>query len=493
MSASSDSLQFFWHDYETFGISPRRDRPSQFAGIRTNEALEEVGEPLMIYCQPTRDYLPDPKSCWLTGITPQQCWDRGLPEPEFAKRIMAELSAPGTVGVGYNSIRFDDEVTRHLFWRNLLEPYEREFRNGCGRWDLLDVVRCVYALRPDTLTWPRHDDGRISFKLEHLSQANGLLHEQAHDALSDVRATIGLARLIRERNPRLWEFCLKLRAKQAVRDEIGHGRPFLHISGMYGVEQGCIALVFPLAVHPSRPNELIVWDLRHDPSALPSLSADEARRRLFTRQEDLAPGEIRLPIKTIHLNRSPVVVSQWKTLSDARASEVGIDKAQCLAHAQWLAEHGPALAGLWLQLYQDDASRAAAPADVDEDLYGGFLSQQDRQRLKEVLQLSPEALAQRAQTGRLAFDDPRLDELVFRFRARHHASQLDEEEQLRWLAHCQARILEGESGRSIDDYLAAVDELGASLDDCTDAAQHEKGSALLDELVAYAEWVAPEM
>src|SRR5574343_1838216 len=224
------SHTFLWHDYETFGARPRLDRPAQFAAIRTHADLNEIGEPAMLYCQPAPDYLPDPESCLITGITPQVCLEQGVPEHTFAARIEAELAQPGTIGVGYNTIRFDDEVTRHLFWRNLMDPYAREWQNGCGRWDLLDVVRCTWALRPEGIQWHSHDDGRPYFKLEHLSAANGLAHEAAHDALSDVRATIALARLIRERQPRLWDFCLRLRSNQAVLAEIGVGKPFLHVS-----------------------------------------------------------------------------------------------------------------------------------------------------------------------------------------------------------------------------------------------------------------------
>ena len=109
---------FLWHDYETFGLNPRRERPSQFASIRTDAELNEIGEPVMIYCQPANDYLPDPQSCLLTGITPQLCLERGLPEHAFAAQIEGLLAEPGTIGVGYNTIRFDDEVTRFMLWRN---------------------------------------------------------------------------------------------------------------------------------------------------------------------------------------------------------------------------------------------------------------------------------------------------------------------------------------------------------------------------------------
>jgi len=292
----SGDFTFYWHDYETFGKSPRRDRPSQFAGVRTDADLNEIGEPLMQYCQPPRDYLPEPEACLLTGILPQTCQEQGIPEHAFADAIERELAEHSTVGVGYNTIRFDDEVTRHMFWRNLIDPYAREWQNGCGRWDLLDVVRCTWALRPDGIQWPKHDDGRPSFKLEHLTVANGLTHEAAHDALSDVRATIALARLIKQAQPKLWDFCLKLRKKDAVLNEMGVGRPFIHISGMYGVERGCMALVWPLAPHPSNKNEMIVWDLAFDPTELFDLNAQAIRERMFSKTEDLPEGATFLPV-----------------------------------------------------------------------------------------------------------------------------------------------------------------------------------------------------
>src|SRR5947199_4099116 len=173
---------FLWHDYETFGINPRRDRPAQFAAIRTDADLNEIGDPIMLHCQPAPDFLPDPQSCLITGITPQHCLEHGVPEHEFAATLEQAFAQPGTIGVGYNTIRFDDEVTRFLFWRNLIDPYAREWQNQCGRWDILDLVRTAYALRPDGIVWPTNDEGRPSFRLELLTAANGIGHEAAHDA-----------------------------------------------------------------------------------------------------------------------------------------------------------------------------------------------------------------------------------------------------------------------------------------------------------------------
>lgn len=474
-------LTFFWHDYETFGIEARRDRPAQFAGIRTDAELNEIGDPLMIYCRPAPDYLPDPQSCLITGITPQLCLERGLPEHEFAAAIEQAFATPGTVGVGYNTIRFDDEFTRFLFWRNLIDPYAREWQNDCGRWDLLDVVRCTYALRPEGIEWPLNGDGKPSFRLEHLSAANGLLHEAAHDALSDVRATIALARLIHAKQPRLFDFCLKLRKKEAVQAEIGlpETKPFLHISGMFAPERGCLAVVWPLALHPTNRNEIIVWDLAYDPSELFALDAATVRQRLFSKSDELPEGVSRLPIKTIHINKSPIVIGNLKTLSPAMAQKWGIDLELAQRHAQ-IAAQGPELTGLWAEAFQRPAANAIS--DVDADLYGGFVGNNDRRTLARLRGLRAEQLA----AARPSFDDARLDEIFFRYRARNFPHLLSETEAVQWQAHCAERLHEGKDGaRTLADYFNAIDTLSENAD--------ERGEEILGALYDYAEEIAPEL
>jgi exodeoxyribonuclease-1 len=474
---------FLWHDYETFGVVPRRDRPAQFAAIRTDADLNEIGEPIMLYCQPAPDFLPDPQSCLITGITPQHCLEHGVPEHEFAAQICAAFGEPGTIGVGYNTIRFDDEVTRFLFWRNLIDPYAREWQNGCGRWDLLDVVRMAYALRPDGIAWPRHDDGRPSFKLEHLTRDNGLVHEAAHDALSDVRATIALARLLRARNPKLFEFCLELRRKDKVAAEMGLHldralrQPFLHVSGMFPAERGCLGLVFPLATHPSNKNEVLVWDCRYDPSELFALDADTIRQRLFTRSSDLPEGVTRLPVKSVHLNKSPMLVANLKTLSAAQAARWELDLEQGLAHAR-IAAAGPDMTALWQQVFQREDKAEAV--DVDEDLYGGFVGTGDRRRLESLRGEDPGRLAQ----ARPGFEDKRLAELLFRYRARNFPDSLAPEEMEMWEEHRAARLFNGAGGaRTVDQLFGDIDALSENAD--------ERGQEILGALYDYTEAIAP--
>ena len=474
---------FLWHDYETFGANARRDRPAQFAAIRTDADLNEIGAPMMLYCQPAPDFLPDPQSCLITGITPQICLQRGVPETEFAAQIEQAFSQPGTIGVGYNTIRFDDEITRFMFWRNLIDPYSREWQNNCGRWDLLDVVRTAYALRPEGIQWPTKPEGGPSFRLEHLSAANGLLHEAAHDALSDVRATIALARLIRKSQPRLFDFCLGLHKKDRVAAELGlpttvqAARPFLHISGMFPAERGCLALMWPLAMHPGDKNELIAWDLAYSPAEFGQMNADAIRLRLFSKADELPAGASRLPIKTIHLNKSPMVVSNLKTLSSDLAQRWGLDWDVQRAHAQQ-AMALPDMSGIWPAVFQ----RPPEPArDVDEDLYGGFVGQDDRRRLNQLRALSPEKLA----SARVTFDDPRLPELLFRYRARNFPSTLSPEDAARWDEHRAARLFEGEGGaRTLEGLFAEIDALSETAD--------ERGEEILGALYDYAEAIAPD-
>jgi len=475
---------FFWHDYETFGVVPRRDRPAQFAGIRTDAELNEIDEPVMIYCKPAPDYLPDPGACLLTGITPQLCLERGLPEHEFAARIERELARPGTVGVGYNTIRFDDEVTRFMFWRNLIDPYSREWRNDCGRWDLLDVVRLTRALRPEGIEWPTREDGTGSFRLEDLSRANGLAHEAAHDALSDVRATIALARLIRQRQPRLFDFAFGLRRKDRVAAELGlptapgHARPFLHVSGMFGAERGSLAVMWPLASHPTNRNELLAWDLAYDPRELATLDVETIRQRLFTRSADLPEGVTRLPVKSVHLNKSPMVVGNLRTLTPQMAERWHIDMAQAMRHAE-LAAALPDMSAIWPGVFERPREAAA---DVDEDLYGGFVGDADRRRLEQLRALSPAELAH-ARTG---FDDGRLEELLFRYRARNFPDSLSGDEAQRWEEHRAARLLEGEGGaRNVDAYFAEIDTLAERADG------DERAEGILSQLYDYAEAITP--
>ncbi|MFE8073205.1 exodeoxyribonuclease I [Marinobacteraceae bacterium S3BR75-40.1] len=475
---------FYWHDYETFGADPVRDRPSQFAGIRTDKDLNIIEEPLVIYCRPSDDYVPSPEACMITGITPQKAQEEGLCESEFIGQINEAFSQPGTCAVGYNNLRFDDEVTRHTLYRNLRDPYAREWQNGNSRWDLIDVVRLTYALRPEGIEWPRKEDGSPSFRLEELTQANGLEHGQAHDAMSDVHATIALARLIREKQPRLFEYALSHRDKRSVAAmlDVDSMKPVFHVSSRYPASQGCCAMVAPLAWHPVNRNAVIVYDLRVDPSRLLSMSADAIRERLYTKTEDLAEGEERIPLKAIHINKCPVLApaAMLKTLSSEKLDSLALDGDLLRENLQQLRT-ADGLGEKIREVFSDAGPEGSS--DPDEMLYGGgFLSPQDRKQLDFVLQQPPEMLGELD----LRFQDERLEEMLFRYRARNYPGTLTGEEQERWEAFRQQRLLKpSPPWLSLPAYFKKLETLAQ---DENVVAKHQ---GLLQDLQFYGESLIP--
>ncbi len=422
-------MSLYWHDYETFGIDPARDRPVQFAGIRTDEELNIVGEPLVLYCRPSDDMLPQPESCLVTGITPQKALAEGQNEAQFISLIERELGYPGTCGVGYNSIRFDDEFTRNSLYRNFHDPYAREWQNGCSRWDIIDMMRLMRAFRPEGMAWPVIE-GRPSFRLEELTRANGIAHEAAHDALSDVKATIALARLARKTQPRLYDYVYRYRDKKLVSTLLALRIPILHVSSMYPAEYGSTAHVLPVATHPVNRNEIVVYDLRYDPDILIELDAEEIRRRLFAPREAF-DGE-RIPLKTIHVNKCPIVATE-KLLTPEIAERLAIDIGMGHKHADALKK-APGMEEKLVEVY----SGRDRPVQTDPDLalYGGFFSNSDRAKMDIVRATSAEKLA----NLNLEFDDERIPEMLFRYRARNWPDTLSIPEKERWDAFRKSRI-----------------------------------------------------
>lgn len=448
------SETFLWHDYETSGADPARDRPVQFAARRTTLGLEPVGEALMLYCQPALDVLPHPEAVLITGITPQLAQREGVAEHEFARQVSAAFNPTHTCGVGYNSIRFDDEFTRHLLYRNFYDPYQREWFGGNSRWDLIDVVRLWHALRPEGLNWPTGDNGATTFKLERLSQANGLAHDKAHDALSDVDATIALARKLKTAQPKLFEHALKLRDKHFAASllNVTAMTPVVHVSSKIPAARGCIAVVAPLAQHPRNKNEIVVYDLSHDPTELLALDADDIRERVFSSDEDLPEGMTRIPLKGVHLNKSPML-APLNTLSLEQAARWQIDLAQCQAHRDALFSVRAALVKKIQAVF---TAPEYAERDAELSLYGGFLPEADKPRLAKVRAAAADELWRFDGV----FTDPRYNELLFRYRARNFPDSLNEDERGRWREFVQNKLQHdsGLAGLTLEQYHGAIAE-----------------------------------
>ena len=455
------SSSIFWHDYETTGINPRCDRPLQVAGVRTDLELNEIEAPISLYCRPSDDILPHPAACLVTGITPMQLASDGLCEAEFMTRVHAQLARPGTCGAGYNTLRFDDEVTRYSLYRNFFDPYAREWQGGNSRWDLIDVVRTAYALRPEGIVWPQQQ-GRTSLRLELLSKANGIDHGQAHEALSDVRATIALARLIREKQPRLYDWLFQLRSKHKVMEQIRLLQPLVHVSGRFSAERGYLGVVLPLAWHPRNRNGLIVCDLHLDTLPLLQDNAETLRKCLYTRREDLPDGQLPVPLKLVQVNRCPVL-APLSVLRPVDQQRLGLDMARLQQRGEQLANRQNVWQDKLEAIYSED--EFAPSEDPEQQLYNGFLGDRDRRLCEQVRNLDPQQLGQ----GHWMFDDPRMPELLFRYRARNFVETLSAEEKQRWHGFCQQRLIDSRLGapNTLGDFeqawqssLATADEAG---------------------------------
>lgn len=433
---------FYWYDLETFGIDTRYDRIAQFAGIRTDKNLNVTGEADMFYCQPTFDYLPTPESILITGITPQQCQQNGLLEFEFATRVNDIFSQPKTCVSGYNSVRFDDECVRSLFYRNLMDPYAREYSHGNSRWDLIDLVRATYALRPEGIRWPLREDGQPSFRLEDLTAENGLIHESAHDALSDVRATIQMAQLIKQKQPRLFEYGLKMRDKDYVKSLLNWDllQPVVHVSGMIPAERGCVSLFLPLALDPRNKNGVICYDLNFAPDDLLHLSAEDIAARLYTPQDELADGQQRIHLKTIHINKIPFV-APINILKNTNTERLGLDEAQCQRHLHqikaYAAEHQQALIKKIQMVFNQPFD--SKTDDVDCLIYDGFFSYDERAVFNQIRAMKARDIPWEDQDMAELKDD-RGPELVRRYRARNFPESLSKKQQQQWHEHCRNRL-----------------------------------------------------
>ena len=470
---------FYWHDYETWGAVPARDRPCQFAGQRTDAHLNPIGKPLVLFSRPADDLLPQPDACLVTGITPQRAAREGVPEAEFALAIQRELAEPDTCGVGFNSLRFDDEVTRHLLYRNLLDPYAHAHRNRNSRWDLIDTLRLAHALRPDGIQWPEREPGVTSFKLADLTAANGIPHAGAHDALADVRATIDMARLLKQAQPRLFDYALTLRRSDSVRKLLDKGQILLHVSQRYPAAHGCIAPVLVVGTHPANPKQRLCFDLRQDPALLLDLSAEEIRERLFTPADELPEGTERVAIKGVKINASPML-APLGTLNEAAVERWGIDRQEIAIHAARIDAASEQIAGKLHEVYL--GQQRPQPTDPDLMLYtGGFFSDADRQRMEQLHALPPRELAD----VQPRFDDPRLLTLLFRMRARSWPETLTESEREDWDAWRFERLTDPDAGGSltIDGFEQRIAELRH------EHAGNQSTLDLLDELEDWAQQV----
>ncbi|MDR0591246.1 MAG: exodeoxyribonuclease I [Candidatus Nomurabacteria bacterium] len=428
---------FFFYDLETSGLNPREDRIMQFAGRRTDMDLNPVGDPVNLLVKLSDDTLPSPYALLVTGITPQQTQQDGLREVELARAIYDEFMTPDTVAVGYNSVRFDDEFLRYHLWRNFFDPYEWAWSQGRSRWDLLDVVRLTRALRPDGINWPVVD-GRAVNKLELLTKENGISHAAAHDALSDVTALIDVARLIRDRQPQLFKYLFDLRDKNKVKElvNLDDKHEFVYVSGRYDAEFNKATVTFPLTA--GRNGNVVVCDLRYDPSEFMAMNKTELKKAIFPTWEQRQDEDFKkAPVKELQYNRCPAVAPLSVLEQGGGWAKIGLSAETVAANKRKLLA-APDFAERVREVFEGRPEFNSGK-DPESQLYDSFLNDRDRLRVEAVRNAKESELAD----FNPDFADERLPELLLHFKARNYPKTLSEDESKRWeqwrTAHLAAR------------------------------------------------------
>lgn len=464
---------FFFYDLETSGLDARHSRIMQFAGIRTDLELNPIGDPYNILVKLNDDTLPSPEALMVTGITPQQTHADGVAEAEFARLLNDEICTPDTITVGFNNIRFDDEFVRHLFWRTFHDPYEWSWKDGRSRWDLLDVVRMTRALRPEGIVWPTVD-GKATNRLELLTKENGIDHLKAHDALSDVEALIAVTKLIKTKQPQLYGYLLEMRDKKKVKQLINldDKKPFVYTSGRYDAAHDKTTVAFPLT--SGKNGNVVVYDLRHDPSPFIGLSMSELKKKLYaTWEERKKEGFVALPVKELQYNRAPAVAPVGVLEQEHGWERIHLDKDTVEKHKTALLT-APHFAENIRELFENRAEFKKSP-HVEAQLYDGFISDRDRLRVETVRNASERELADFLPE----FSDERLEQLLLRYKARNYPKALSEDEAAAWESWRAEHV-----NAQLPQFMKSLQRLAAT-------EQDENKQFILRELQLWAESIIP--
>jgi len=470
----SMAQSFFFYDLETSGLSGRDDRVMQFAGIRTDMDLNPIGEPYNMLVALNDDTLPSPEALMVTGITPQQTTAEGYTEAQFAKILCEEVFTDDTITVGFNNIRFDDEFVRHLFWRNFYDPYEWCWKNGRSRWDLLDVVRITRALRPEGIQWPVDSEGRATNRLELMTSINGIDHFKAHDALSDVEALIAVTKLIKEKQPQLYGYLLKMRDKNEVKKlvNLDDRKPFIYTSGRYDSEYDKTTVVFPLTSGPN--GNVLVYDLRQDPAQFVDLTPSELAQKAFaTWEERQADGFVKLPVKELQYNRVPAVAPLGVLEQGDGWDKIKLDQATVEAHKSALLA-APHFAENVRSVFESKPEFKKS-SDPESQLYDGFVGDRDKLRIEAVRNASERELAD----FQPDFVDERLAPLLLHYKARNYPKTLGDDEARAWETWRTERI-----AHQLPGFMQSLERLSRTETD-------ESKLFILQELQLWLESIAP--
>ena len=452
-------MNFLFYDLETSGLHHGAHRPLQFAAVLTDQNLKEIKRVNWII-KLSPEILPLPEATLVTGISPQST-QSGLSEPEFLKKLHEELLLPDTVVTGYNTIVFDDEVMRYTLWRNFYDPYEWQWKDGRSRWDVITLVRMTRALRPEGINWPFKVDGTPTNVLGEVAKVNNLAHINAHDALSDVEVTLDIARLIKQKAPKLFDFLLNLKDKKIVESylDLEAPKPIVHTTSRFPSENLQTSVIYPLCPTPGRAGGVLVYDLRHDPTECLNLSPAQLKRLTYTKRNNLGQyEEARLPVKMVQFNKCPAI-APLEVLTPPAQKRINLSQQQINDNLKKLKKGLPAFAQKVYQAYKPEDGKFPPKEDPDLQLYDGFLPDVDRNQISAVRSAREKDL----KSSNFAFQDPRLSKLFTLYKARNFPDSLSEAEKLEYIEYKNNKLINGSAGTpSLEVYLNNLDRLSKS-------------------------------
>ena len=388
-------MKHVFYDTETTGTRPAWSQVLQFAAVLTDDDFNELAS-VNVRCRLLPHVVPTPWALKVTGMAPTAVDRHPVSFYEMILGIHRQMKDWGAAYyLGFNSIKFDEEIMRQSFWQNLLDPYVTN-TGGARRGDVLSIMRAALAAQPDILNVPTGPDGKPVHKLEKIAALNGFDTSNAHDALADVRATVHMARLLRDRAPAIWDRAQETARKQNAEPLVARPVPFV-LHSRFGA--GGYRLVVPVCGVPGNGAAHIVFDLARDPTPLLALSADELVQAMAERD---------CPLLTFRANAQPVAFER----GDRRAPPPGDEpddstvrqRVALIVDNRGFCDRVARAAGL----------RAAAfgkSSLAEERIYDGFAPDSDRDLARRFHLLPWEerlAVADRMQDDRLRVFAERL-------------------------------------------------------------------------------------
>jgi len=415
-------MNYIFYDTETTGLSSYFDQILQFAAILTDANFNEIDR-YEIRCRLQPHILANPGAMHVTKISAAELTNPNLPTHyEMMKDIRKTLlSWQPAIILGQNTLKFDEPMLRSGFYQSLLPPYLTN-TNGNLRMDSLPILQAISLLEPTVVNFPLNAKGNKSFKLDRIAPANGFDHQNAHEAMSDVEATIFMCRLVKNNAPEIWDNFCSNADKFRVLEFTKGKHPYALIRSFFG--KVSVSPVATIDINPDNRNEIIVLNLLNCPVELSSLSDDEIRSRMARSPK---------PILTIRANAMPSV---WSFVNFPELADYTKQDVQTLHSRAISLNELKGLKARLKDLYLDNKTTFEVSQFVEQKIYDGFPSRRDENLMSDFHKLNWEDRWSVVQS----FKDVRYIELGERLIYFHSPKSIPEARQKFWKHEIESKL-----------------------------------------------------